>query len=250
MVRRARDQREGLERGTPFRPIPNYVPALFEALEVLTVFRAFSGESSLILKEKLARALSGPASPSRETPKNSGARNTMFELVLASDWKNAGAVVELGEPDIRVAFEGTTFLVECKRPFSAKSVRRNIEEAAAQLGTTLETPEQADSFGLVAVSISRLFPLGDRPFLAPEHGGRKALNDALIQMIEDHKHEWRWDTNRFHRRIASVMFQLAVPWDINRERLIHLSTTKFFGQGKCPAGFRILQENMGALYAA
>jgi hypothetical protein len=250
MVRRAKEQREQLDRGVAFRPIPNYVPALFEALEVLSVFRAFSGNSSSILKEKLSRALSGPISPAQENADNSGARNAMFELTLAADWKDLGLDVKLGEPDIQITIGGTIFLVECKRPFSAGSTRRNIEEAAGQLKEALEAPEHADSFGLVAVSLSRFFPLGDRPFLAPEHSGRKHLNYALIRTIADHKYEWKWSTTRFHERIASVAFCLAVPWDIDRERLIYLSTTKHFLQAKCPVGSRILQDNMERLYAA
>jgi hypothetical protein len=249
MVRQAKEQRQQVERGIPFCPIPNYVPALFEALEVLNVFRAFSGDSSLMLREKLLRALSGPSSPAHEKPDNSAARNAMFELMLAADWKNLGADVKLGEPDIEIVVGGAIFRVECKRPFSARSVRRNIEDAAGQLSKALEVSGHAGSFGLVAVSLSRFFNLGGGPFLAAEDSGRKGLNDALIRTIENHKHEWKWNTARFHERIASVAFYLAVPWDINRERLIYLSTTKHFLQAKCPVGSRILRENMDRLYA-
>jgi len=64
MLRRAKEQREYIETGGSLVPIPNYVPALFEAMEVMEVMRAFSRDSSnLVLKDKLARALSGPVSP-------------------------------------------------------------------------------------------------------------------------------------------------------------------------------------------
>jgi len=174
----------------------------------------------------------------------------MFELMLAADWRDLGVDLKLGEPDIEIALEGNSFLVECKRPFSARSTRRNIEDAAGQLKKELEAPEHAESFGFIAVSLSRFFDLGGRPFLAPEHSGRQDLNHALNRMIDDHKYEWKWDATRFHERIASVAFCLAVPWDINQERLIYLSTTKHFLQAKCPIGSQILRENMGRLYAA
>lgn len=250
MVSKAKAQREEIEGGSNLVSIPNYVPALFEALEVLRVKRAFSGTGSPALREKLSRAVGGPHSPSMEGPKNSGARNTMFELVLAADWKTAGAELELGEPDIRVRFGGATFAVECKRPFSARSVRANIHDAASQLATLLNAPGCADFFGVVAVSLSRVFNPDTRPWFAPEREGKQAIDDALIELINRHKYEWKWNTDRFHQRIAAVMFYLAVPWDINGERLIYLATSKFFGQAKCREGFRILQANVSKLYAA
>lgn len=249
-IAKARAQREHIERGGKIVPIPNYVPALFEALEVLLVKRAFSNGRSPALKDKLSRAVGGPDSPATERPKNSGARNTMFELVLAADWKTAGADLELGEPDIRVRFGGATFAVECKRPFSAHSVRANIHDAASQLGVLLDSPEHTSSFGVVAVSLSRVFNPETRPWSAPERKGVDTINQALIDLIERHKHEWKWNTERFHRRIAAVMFYLAVPWDIDGERLIYLSTRRFFKQAKCQEGFRLLQDGVSELHAA
>ncbi|MGA8154330.1 MAG: hypothetical protein WB952_25525 [Terriglobales bacterium] len=174
----------------------------------------------------------------------------MFELVLAADWKTAGADLELGEPDIRVRFGGATFAVECKRPFSAHSVRANIHDAASQLGVLLDSPEHTSSFGVVAVSLSRVFNPETRPWSAPERKGVDTINQALIDLIERHKHEWKWNTERFHRRIAAVMFYLAVPWDIDGERLIYLSTRRFFKQAKCQEGFRLLQDGVSELHAA
>jgi hypothetical protein len=62
----------------------------------------------------------------------------MFELFLAAQWKNGGAVVELAEPDILLHLDGAVFQVECKRPFYQRSVWRNIEDGASQLGKALE----------------------------------------------------------------------------------------------------------------
>ena len=243
MLRRAKEQRRQLDLGAPFQPIPNYVAALFEFLEVLNVFRAFSGDSSPILKEKLSRALCGPISPLEERPRNSEARNAMFELVLAANWKNAGVIVQLGEPDIRIVLGATNFLVECKRPFSAKGVRRNIEDAGGQLRKAINEPPRASSYGLVAISLSRVFNPGNVMCRAPENMGGVAVQDALIKMIQEHKHERKRDTGKFHERIAAVMFHLAVPWEIDGERLIYLETAKVFYQAKCPSGFQVFKEN-------
>jgi hypothetical protein len=46
---------------------------------------------------------------------------------------------------------------------------------------------------------------------------------------------------KFHERIAAVMFHLAVPWEIDGERLIYLETAKVFDQAKCPSGFQVFK---------
>jgi hypothetical protein len=171
---------------------------------------------------------------------------------LAAGWKNAGSTLDLGEPDIRLSFGKTTFLVECKRPFSAGSVRSNIEDAAQQLAKSLEQSGQADCFGVIAVSLNRAFSSGNRVCSAPEGLGRATINDALIELIDQHKREWKWSAAKLHPRVAAVMFHLTVPWDIGGagERLIHLSTDKFLDTGKCAPGFSALRENVSRLYPA
>ncbi len=167
----------------------------------------------------------------------------MFELVLAANWKNGNVIVELGEPDIRIELGGTSFLVECKRPFSANGVRRNIEDAAGQLRKALNDPPHGRSYGLIAVSLSRMFNPGNVMFRAPENLGRSAINNDLVKVIQEHKHEWERDVAKFHDRIASIVFHLAVPWEIDGKRLIYLETAVFEELAKCPAGFRVLSEN-------
>lgn len=115
------------------------------------------------------RALCGPISPFDEQPKNSEARNTMFELSLAADWKNAGSEVELGEPDIKLRAPAALFQTECKRPFSENSVRKNIEDAASQLGKEL------NRHGTGRVSI--------RNVGTPQV--RREINNSLLWRAED-----------------------------------------------------------------
>jgi hypothetical protein len=139
-VREARGRTQIVASGGIPPPIGNYVDGLFEALEICQILQAFEGETSDGLRTKVARAVSGPPSPLAEQPKNSEARNAMFELCLAADWKNAGIAVEIGEPDIQVRFGSDVFKVECKRPFSENSVWDNIEHAHSQLKGALNRP--------------------------------------------------------------------------------------------------------------
>ena len=245
MVQRGKEQRDFIENGGSRERIDNYVDGLFEAMEIHEIMRAFRGNTPEVLKVKLARALCGPASPLEERPKNSSARNTMFELSLAADWKNSGIDVELGEPDIRIRFAPAAYQVECKRPFSENSVRSNIVDAASQLGDILDTPGNENDYGIVAISLSRVFRKGNLVCFAPEGTGRRVINETLAEMLDENVDEWGLRRFReLHERIVAVMFHLAAPWDINGERLIHLSTSNFIETGKNAAGWKALQENL------
>jgi hypothetical protein len=245
MVQRAKEQREIVENGGSRVRIDNYVDGLFEAMEIHEIMRAFRGSTSAALKTKLARALSGPFSAFEERPTNSSARNTMFELSLAAGWRNSGVEVEIGEPDIRIRFDTAAFQVECKRPFSENSVRSNIVEAGSQLGDALDKPGSENDYGIVAISLSRVFRKGNLVCFAPEGTGRQVINKTLAEMLDEHVNDWGLRRFReLHGRIVAVMFHLEAPWDIGGERLIHLSTSNFIETGKDAAGWKALQENL------
>lgn len=224
---------------------------LFEALEIHEIVEAFVGDSSPALKAKLVRALCGPISPFEEQPKNSEARNMMFELSLAADWKNAGSVVELGEPDIKPCAPAASFQTECKRPFSENSVPKNIEEAASQLGYELNKTGSENDYGIVAISLSRVFTKGNLACFAPTGTGKRLIGEALAELLDEHTEQWGLKRFReMHPRIVAVMFHLAAPWDIGGERLIHLSTSNFLETGNNASGWRILREHVESLEQA
>jgi hypothetical protein len=195
--------------------------------------------------------LCGPISPFDEQPKNSEARNTMFELSLAADWKNAGSNVELGEPDIKLRAPAALFQTECKRPFSENSVRSNIGAAASQLGKELNNPGNENDYGIIAISLSRAFTKGNLGCFAPPGMGKQVIGEALAEMLDEHTQEWGLKRFReMHPRIVAVMFQLAAPWDIGGERLIHLSTSNFLETGNNGAGWKVLREHVEGLERA
>jgi|ERR1035441_2787026 hypothetical protein len=247
-LRAAKEQRERVERGEAPSTIKNYIHGLFEAMEAHEIFRAFSGDSSEPLREKVQRALCGPIAPPDEQPKNSAGRNTMFELSLAANWKNLGLPVGLGEPDILLRLAGTPFLVECKRPFHENSVRSNIEDAARQLGKELDRPENGRARGIVAISLSRVFTQNDLVCYAGEDEGRQFIRKALEAMIASHRREWRVrQFLQFHPRIVAVMFRLAVPWDVNGERLVYATMVNYVQAGADVPGWQLLEKELSAL---
>jgi hypothetical protein len=248
-VARAREQRLRIERGDKRQLVPNYIPGLFDATEVHEIFRAFGTDNSPALKDKVTRALSGPIAPLSEQPNNSTARNAMFELSLAADWKNGGARVELGEPDILLYLAQTRFHVECKRPFYDHSVRANIMDAASQLRKELEKPGSENDYGIVAISLSRIFTKGELVCFAPAGEGKRIIRDALEEMLNESGKAWGLGQFReLYDRIVAVVFHLASPWDINGERLIHLSTADFRSTGKNAKGWEVLSNNLPSFY--
>lgn len=248
MVERAKEQREIVERGGARVHISNYMDGLFEAMEIHEIVDAFDSDSSPALKAKLMRALCGPISPFNEQPKNSEARNTMFELSLAADWKNAGSVVELGEPDIKLRAAVALFQTECKRPFSENSVRKNIGDAASQLAKELNKPDGENDYGIIAISLSRVFTKGNLGCYAPAGMGKQVIGEALAEMLDEHTEQWGLKRFReMHPRIVAVMFQLTAPWDVGGERLIHLSTSNFLETGNDARGWNTLRNHVESL---
>ena len=124
MVKRAKERRQIVEGVVPGCIFNNYMDGLFEALEVHDIVEVFHGDSSPALKSKLMRALCGPLLPFDEQPKNSDARNTMFQLSLAADCKNAGSEIELGEPDIKFRTAGALFIPNPSDRFQRKRSRK------------------------------------------------------------------------------------------------------------------------------
>jgi hypothetical protein len=249
-VQRIRERSEIITRGGSVAPPPsdNFVEGLFEALEIFEILTAFEGETSDALRTKVARAVSGPVSPLAEQPKNSEARNTMFELSLAAGWKNKGLDVELGEPDMRVTVESRAFRVECKRPFSENSVRANIRGAHSQLSELLELPGNQEDFGIVAISLSRVFTKGNLTCFAPAESGRSAIRQALEGLLRTNADPWGLRGFRhFHRRVPAVLFNLATPWDIGGQQLIHLSTSDFRATHTNGAAWQALTESFERL---
>ena len=241
-VKVTKERAEILKRGGTLEPQWSAAGALFDAWEIYDIIRAFGGITSAELKEKLARALSGPFYPSEEHPKNSAARNAMFELWLAADWKNRGLEVELGEPDIRLSLGEQTFQVECKRPFSEHSVRANVEGAKSKLVEVLESPDGSSHLGFVAISLSRAFTKGNLLCIAPDGRGRDELQASLLKMLQENSAAWRLGRlKNWHERIVAVMFHIALPWDEQGQRLTHLSASRFIWTTNSKAAWETLE---------
>jgi hypothetical protein len=117
--------------------------------------------------------------------------------------------------------------------------------SASQLGDNLDAPGMKSDFGIVAISLSRVFTKGNLVCFAPEGKGRQVINEALAEMLDENTEQWGLRGFReLHNRIVAVMFHLAAPWDIRGERLTHLSTSNFIETGTNVTGWKTLKGNL------
>jgi hypothetical protein len=176
---------------------------MIEALEAHDVFTAFQNDLSPTIGAPLKRALSGPIQQIDETPKNRDGRNIWFELALAAEWKLRGASVSVEEPDLRLARDGITFLIACKRPANEPRIEANIHDAIKQLQRNLNKTS-IRAFGIAAISLSCVFNRGDKVFSGETKALGKLLNDELG------KHE-QYLLSVNDPRICCILFHIATP---------------------------------------
>ena len=147
-----------------------YMYALGELVEFHQIFLALKGEHPKILRPKLVHCLSGSLDPADETVRNNVARNTIFELALASEWRTAGVRVQIGDPDLRLTLGAQEFLVECKRPFDWTGVVRCLKNAKGQLSKSGARAEVGSPKGVIAISLSKIVARGQSILLGRFYG--------------------------------------------------------------------------------
>lgn len=194
-----------------------YLFSLTEALELNDVYLAFRNHPAGQLRERLIRALSGPALPEHEVQSNRDGRNIMFELALGAEWAQRGAEVDLVEPDLFVKTPDANYFVACKRPDYEHGIRAAVHDAASQLRDVLSN-DKTESFGVIAISLSRVLNRG-RAFFSGTH---EQLNNLLQSMMGKHLHSWK--NTDFHSRNIAVLLHIHTPADWG-DGLFRMSTS-------------------------
>ena len=117
-----------------------YYYSQFYVLEMCKIIDALQNSKldKNILKEKLTHLAKGTYLLSEETINNTQARDTTFELSLFSFFYARNLRVKLGSPnpDLKLLTNNFTYNIECKRPYSPKSLERQIRKALKQLRKT------------------------------------------------------------------------------------------------------------------
>jgi hypothetical protein len=78
---------------------------LHESHEFIEISNEFPDRTDPALRDRLSKALRGPADLDKETPQNADGRNYLFELVMAGLFKRAGLAVYLDrDEDVSFSF--------------------------------------------------------------------------------------------------------------------------------------------------
>lgn len=156
---------------------PNTYSALADARGFGLIAETLKGSPHLgdpDLKQTLIDIVAGPLLLSDETVGPlADARNKFVELELAAFMGTSGLNI-VGFDDLRFEFEGAKFLVECKRPYSANGLRRNIEKAYSQVSRKLGSTNER---GIVAIAVDKVYDLDSK--LQPVSVGTEATNFAV-----------------------------------------------------------------------
>lgn len=117
-----------------------YYYSQFYVLEMCKIVDALQNTKldENVLKEKLTHLAKGTYLLSEENINNTQARDTTFELSLFSFFYARNLRVKLGSPnpDLQLLTDNFTYNIECKRPYSQKSLERHIRKALKQLRKT------------------------------------------------------------------------------------------------------------------
>lgn len=163
-----------------------YYYSQFYVLEIYKIIDALQNSKidKFILKEKLTHLAKGTYLLSEENINNTQARDTTFELSLFSFLYARNLRVKLGNPnpDLQLSTTNFTYNIECKRPYSMKSLERNIKKALKQLRKT----RNSVSIPTMALSLEQVI-LGDDLILdsKDEQSALTFLDATLSRFAQD-----------------------------------------------------------------
>ena len=110
-----------------------YYFSQYYVLEICAIVDAIEkgGQDERIIKEKLLKLSKGTYLLSEESGSNKKARDVQFELSLFSFLSEKGANVELCDPnpDIQLLTNEFRYKIECKRPYSIRSLEKLTRES-------------------------------------------------------------------------------------------------------------------------
>lgn len=163
-----------------------YYYSQFYVLEICKIIDALLNAklAENILKEKLTYLAKGTYLLSEENINNTQARDTTFELSLFSflHAKNLQVKLDNPNPDLQLSTTNFTYNIECKRPYSLKSMEKNIKKALKQLRKTRNNVDVPT----IALSLEQVI-LGDDLILdtKDEQSALAFLEALLIEFYQD-----------------------------------------------------------------
>jgi hypothetical protein len=217
---------------------------LAEVMEFQQIYQWLADENPRVLRDKIVLALTGARDPASEVARNNVGRNTMFELLLAAEWRRLGLNVLIGQPDIQLNLDNQEFIVECKRPFDWSGVLRSMKDAKKQLRVSGVSAVPGGRKGLIAVSLTRIIAGGHTWFRGLSMSDKQDLGEIMDSALIANR--WRWANKiTFDESIAAILFHLSLPADIgNGEHFALLSFSNAYQAGTNRDSLGLLNEQM------
>lgn len=180
--------------------------ALVEAEGLSNIYCCMPMMSEATLREKFNAIFAGPTISNIETVASNHARNTLFELQLAGWLTRKGIPATIGQnPDVSCDVADRRVFIQCKRPFSAGSIAKNINRACKQLSVDLNSAADARNRGVVAISMSKAINPDNKTFRV------RTESDLALALSSEMRHLTDYYSQRLIKgpRIVGIVFQLT-----------------------------------------
>lgn len=130
------------------------VTAVYETNRLIYVYKSlFNSPITESIRPLLKQIIKGPAKYSKETISSTKPRNFLFELIIISDFVNAGIQIDVStDADIIAATNNHDILIECKRPMNENSVIGTMKDGIDQITRKLSS----NRIGLLVVSLDKV----------------------------------------------------------------------------------------------
>ncbi|KPL01021.1 MAG: hypothetical protein AMJ91_01910 [candidate division Zixibacteria bacterium SM23_73_3] len=209
---------EEFVRSTDFKEI---VFSLYESSEFVTIYGQLKDVDPQCLRERLRFVAKGPAMVDEEDPTRatSSPRDFLFELSMIAILKGSGLeVVFDSHSDVHCVFESKHFLLECKRPQTRNSVRRNFLKAIDQTTKSLNRLNRTNSRGIIALSIGKMLHKGHMFIVGKNKSDMNARLDRII--LEAWKPFESLERTIVDTRVIGVFLVLSTPAVLEDSQLL------------------------------
>jgi len=190
-----------------------------DASELVLIHQQLSEYDCPAFKQTLAKAVNGPTSLAVERPQSGDARNRVFELVMAAQFRAAGIPVKFVDPaDAIITVDNIKCFVECKRIQTEKALRDRVHQASSQIRNRVDQQASAKPRGLIAIDISKTVNTdGTLYFDAPSKDSLVEWVDARLAVFLSRNRTIL--TSQLDPRVCGVLVYLRTPALIADEEL-------------------------------
>lgn len=162
----------------------NVETAVYEALALVSIYHGLSRmDQSHLPKRKLEKCLLGSFSSLEESQDDNSnqARNTLFELETNAYLKLCDLNLTHEFEDANIDLGEFKVSIQCKRPLSEKNLLKNVKNAYEQLVTNNKIKTDFKSYGLIAISLEKLYELDKIRFVQ----NREDLDRIILGISKD-----------------------------------------------------------------